>query len=605
MRTISIDTEYDYLSPFLATVTNDILQTKVFKLKILSHKKELKRICEDTNVIKIFHHASGDMLVLRNIGIKVAFPYEDTLIVSNLVDENYSSRNLKKLVQTHLDIDTKEANRLKSAIKKYKEIAKGEGRRFKWSDIPNDIIIPYAKRDPEYTIKLWYYWQEPLKEYRKLYDFEKSIIPIIVNMGWKGMRIDRYLCRRKSYEYGKKLENLHEGMSKYLKDNKIGVEKEFNPRSVPQIQNIIIEMGIDSKRDEKTGLPKTDKDVLLSLSVDYNFFKLLTQYRFFSKHKTTYYDPLYEYYTSEKDDRAHFMLYQTGAKSGRFSAEVVQTFPKSEESKISGQAHEVRRCVIPGRGKVFLCKDYEQQEMRLFIHYSNCKRMIDVINSKGGRGVDCYVETAELLFGKLFEREKLRKALRWVSKHNSLGLIYGEGVRKLVWSTAHLMGDKFDKEVIEELNISEQWAYDVVQKYYKLYPVREYMQNKISELYKEGHIRLTFNSSLMDFSRDYRVPKDKAYKVVNIIIQGTAAYIIKHAMLRVDNRIRKEGWGSKVEMIMQVHDELIFEVDRGMDLKYVDQVLNEEMEDHITFKVPITCSGKWSDKSWGDVIDLK
>jgi DNA polymerase-1 len=230
--------------------------------------------------------------------------------------------------------------------------------------------------------------------------------------------------------------------------------------------------------------------------------------------------------------------------------------------------------------------------------------MIDVINKKGGRGVDAYVETADIMFGLLFQRDKLRKALRWVSKQDTLGMIYGMGVNKMVWQTTHLMTDKFDKSVTEELGVSEKWAYEVLQDMYKLYPVREFMNEKVAQLYKQGYVRLEFHSRLMDFIRDYRVPQDKAYKAVNIIIQGTAAYVIKCAMLRLDSRIEREGWRNKVDLIMQVHDELIFEVDKDMDLKHVDKVLSEEMEDWETFKVPITCSAKWSDTSWGDVIDL-
>lgn len=607
MKTIAIDTEYDYCSPFLATTTDEDLVSRVYRPKVISQKKALKKICEDRNIRKVFHHASGDMFILRNVGIQVQPPYECTLVASNLVDENYSSRNLKKLAQAHLGIETKESNRLKSTIKKYRERANKEGRQFRWSEIPEEVMLPYAKKDPEYTIQLWYYWQTPLAEMRKLYEFEKSIISIIVDMEWKGLRIDRYLCERKSREYEIGLDRLYEEMTKFICDNHISLDKEFNPRSPAQVANLIIALGLEhiGERSEKTHIPKTDKKSLQKLSQCNEFFRLLQQYRFFSKHKTTYYDPLLTYYTSEKSDIAHFMLYQTGAKTGRFSAELIQTFPRPEDSILAGQRHEVRKTVVPRKGKVFLCKDYEQQEMRLFVHYSNCERLIEVINRKGGRGVDCYVETAELLFGKLFNDDKLRKPLRYVAKTNSLGGIYGIGQRKLISSTTLQLQEKFGREIVEKIGVNEQWAYNVLQKFYRLYPVREFMQEKTSELYRKGYIELKFHSSLMDFQRKYHIPQELAYKGPNALIQGTAAYIIKHAMLRCQRRIQRERWTGRVDMIMQVHDELMFEVDKSMDLKHVDKVLSEEMEDWITFKVPITCSAKWSEKSWGDVEDLK
>jgi len=610
MKTMSVDIEYDYCDPFLGTTTDDKLYDRAYKLKVLSRKKKFKEICENPNIRKVFHNASGDIFVLKCAGINVVPPYECTLIASNVVDENYSSKNLKKLSEGHLGVKHTEANRLKSTIEKYRKKAKKEGRQFKWSELPDEAILPYAKRDTNDTIKLWYLWQKPLKEYKELYEFEKSLVPTIVKMVWNGMRIDRYLCSRKSCEYGRRIDQLQEEMNRIIYDNGVDINGEFNPNSWQQVQKVVKALVPNYKdyriHDEKTLQPKTDKDALMVLKnkTKHPFFAFMGEYRFFTKHKGTYYDPLYEYYTSETNDRGHFTLYQTGAKSGRFSAELIQTFPKPEESKVAGKVHEVRKTVIPGRGKVLLCKDYEQQEMRLFIHYSNCKRMIDVINKKGGRGVDAYVETADIMFGELFQREKLRKALRWVSKQNTLGMIYSMGVNRMVEQTTRIMGDKFDQEVIDELGMDEQWAYEVLEGMYKLYPVREFMSEKVSQLYKQGFVRIGFDSPRMKFMRDYRVPQDKAYKAVNITIQGSAAYIIKYGMMRIANRIEREGWQDKVLMIMQVHDELIFEVDKSLDLKHVDTVLSEEMEDWDTFKVPITCSAKWSDKSWGDVVDL-
>lgn len=527
MFTIAIDTEYDYLDPFLATTTDENEISKLYRLKVLSQRHELKKICENRNIRKVFHHASGDIFQLRHVGIQVAPPIECTLIASNLVDENYASRNLKKLAEHHLNITTHEANRLRGVIKKFKEKAKKGGYPFKWSQLPKEYIEPYAKRDPEYTIKLWFYWQIPIEEMRKLYEFEKSLVPTIVEMQLKGLRIDRYRCKRISNEYGRKLEVLYEDMAKYVVDNKLVLKKDFNPRSVQQIQDIILQLGMGdesgdvSRVDTKTRMPKTDKIVLQKLALDSTFFGMLIKNRFFSKHKTTYYDPLYDYYTSEKSDIAHCLIYQTGAKTGRFSVELAQTFPKPEENALAGERHEVRKCIIPRRGKAFLCKDYEQQEARLFCHYSKSQRMIDIINEKSGtEGFDIYVETGELLFGALFQKEKLRKALRFIAKTDFLGAIYGEGKNKLISSTVQMLYDKFDRSIVEEIGVNEQWAYEVLERFYKLYPVREHMNEKIKELYAQGYIELNFNSRLMDFKRRYNIPLGLAYKAVNAEIQG-------------------------------------------------------------------------------------
>lgn len=606
VETVAVDTEYDYCRPFLASTTSDKLVSRVYKLRIRSQYEELKRICESPDIRKVFHHASGDIFILKNVGIHVVPPYECTLIASNLVDENYSSKNLKKLAQAHLAIETKESNRLRATIKKYRERARKEGRQFRWSEIPDELILPYAKKDTEYTIKLWYYWQKPLREMRELYIFEKSIIPIIVEMQWRGMRIDRSLCLQRSNEYEIAIDTTYKKMSLWL-GKTIG-KYSFNPRSPKQLQEIMKRLGLEYEvgRNEKTGTLKTDKKTLQSLLTTEHaeFVKMLLQYRFYTKHKSTYYDPLYHYYTSEKSDVAHFMLYQTGAKTGRFSAELIQTFPRPEENAIVGAKHEVRKVVIPRPGKALLCKDYEQQEMKLFFHYSNCQKMIDLINEKGGRVKDVYEDTGRLLFGSLFDDPKYKKVLRYVTKKNALSGIYGVGVNKLISSTVTDLLERFDVSLITELGINTSWAYNVLQKFYKIYPVREYTQRKISELYRNGYIELVFDSPLMRFRRRYHIPRDKAYKGPNAEIQGTAAYIIKSAMKRCIRRIKREGWVGRVDLLMQVHDELIFEVDNDRNfIKEVNHALTEEMEDWTTFKVPITCSAKWSDKSWGDVSE--
>jgi DNA polymerase-1 len=595
MKTVSVDTEYDYEGPFLATVTDESLSTKVYRIKEEDEYQELKSLCESPTIRKVFHHATADIYKLWQVGIRVSPPYEDTLILSNLVNEQFSSRNLKKLAEAHLGIETKEANRLKGIIKKFRERAKKEGREFKWSEIPDEYIIPYAKRDTEYTLKLWYYWQKPLSKVRELYEFEKKLIPIIVGMQRRGMKVDRSFVLKTIDEYKQRIAVLERKLCQYA--DSVGV-RSFNPRSVIQLRIVLDKLGIETARDSKTGELSTAKASLTV--IDHPFTKILLQYRFFVKHLSTYYEPLYNYYTSDERKRAHFLLYQTGAKTGRFSAELIQTFPRPEESVISGERHEVRKAIVPKKGYYLLCKDYEQQEMRLFIHYSDCKRMIDIINAARGRGVDCYQETAKILFGKMY-REPYDKPLRYIAKQCSLGMIYGEGQRKLIDSTVAFLQNKFDKEIIKEIGVSGKWAYDVLQKYYQLYPVKPFMQKMIAEVYRTGMLRMSFDSPLMKFSRVYHVPREFAYRSVNMKIQGTAAYIIKHAMVRVDERIKKEGLQKEVRMLMQVHDELIFEVHKSIPVEEVNKMLSEEMEDHVTFKVPITTSMKWSGVSWGDV----
>jgi DNA polymerase-1 len=209
------------------------------------------------------------------------------------------------------------------------------------------------------------------------------------------------------------------------------------------------------------------------------------------------------------------------------------------------------------------------------------------------------------MFGELFQKERLRKALRFTTKTDALGMIYGMGVTKLISSTVGMLYEKFDRGVVEEIGVSDKWAYEVLKKFKELYPVDQFTRECMSELYKTGVMRLKFDSPLMKFDRQYHIPRDFAYKAGNAKIQGTAAYVIKCAMLRCDKRIEKERWRNRVDMVLQVHDELIFEVDNNLPfIKEVYQTMKQEMDDTVTFKVPITTSGKWGPISLGDVKEL-
>ena len=616
MKIVAIDTEYDYLTPFLATSTDEMMRTKVYRPSEPKEYQALKQICEDRKSLKIFHNITADKSRLKNIGIEIVKPYGDTMIASSLVNENYAPRALKKLVRSYLGEETKEANRLKSLITKYKKKAKDEGRIFRWSDIPDEAMIPYAKRDPEYTMQLWYYFKKPLARVKELYEFELSLVPIIVKMHQKGMRVDRTFVRRMVRNYREQIKVLEESIRKYLakvikksnikyydekkEEHKYLSVREFNPGSTKQLGIILQVLKIKTGKLTPTGLPCTNKDSLMGIK--HPFVEYLNSLRFYNKHLGTYYEPLLNYYTTPHSDIAHFDLYQAGAKTGRFSAELAQTFPRPGEDKARGKSHEVRKAIIPRKGKVLVCIDYRQIEMWLFIHYTKCTRLIEVAS----RELDIYLETANILFGALMRKDYLKKPLRKVSKTIALGLIFGMGIGKLIVSVVHEMSISVDERVIRELGISRTWASQVLNKFYQLYPVRQFSHALISDVYRQGYIELLFDSPLMKFHRYYNIPQDLAYKSPNALIQGTAAYIIKHAMLRVSRRIKQEGWNKGgVDLLMQVHDELIFEVDESLPLKPTVRTLVEEMEDHQTFRVPILAEPKVSDVSWADVTKLE
>ena len=636
-KELAIDTEYDNYIPFIATITNNLLESKVYYLNRMRDFNEFKNICESNKIVKIFHAATNDIYALSNISIKVIEPYEDTLIAASILNENYETKKLKSLAKIYLNEPCEEAKLLSKLKAKYKREAKKLNKIFKYSDIPKEIIEPYAIKDTEYTMKLWYLFKKPLLKFLYLYNFEKLLIPKIVNMVQAGIKIDRNFCKEMFDNCKANINKKYSDMFIILKSNNINFVKEiirkrkdlskeylikhnlilkkreiinndikftcyekYSPDSLKQLQYIIEKLNLALYDVTDKGNLKTDFETLNKYK-HIEFIKLLLKYRFYNKQLTTYYEPLLNYYTSNKNNRAHFMFYQSGAKTGRFSAELIQTIPKNLEDKAIEDRRFIRKAFIPEENYYLLCIDYDQIEFRLFAHFANCKTMINGIKN----GIDIHLATAFDIFGKevVLQNDLMKKACRRGIKNLNFGIIYGMGIQALSISLQEMIIDM--KKHATKYKIEVNSPYEILQMYYRKLPVKEFISNLTIELYKKGFITLNLNSELIKINRQYHTPQEKAYKGVNMLIQGCAAYIMKNGMLQVDKYIQESKYKNKIKLLLTVHDELVFEIHKSIKKEIIAKKLKEQMEDLITFKVPIQASCKWSDKSWGDVIDLK
>ena len=246
---------------------------------------------------------------------------------------------------------------------------------------------------------------------------------------------------------------------------------------------------------------------------------------------------------------------------------------------------EVRRAFIPSEGYNFIFIDYDQIEMRLFAHFSKCQSLINGILA----GEDPHTSTAYILFGKenVDKDKESYDKLRRRAKTINFGIIYGMGKIKLASS----------------LGLSNIKANETLSDYHNSLPeIKEYSDNLTNQLFHTGRIRIVLNSSLMKLIRDYNVPYKMAYKGINIVLQGMAAYVIKFAMLRVNEWLEKSK--KDIKMVMTIHDELVFEVNKKYSVKEIAKELIKIMEDRITFSVPITAEAEWSDKSWLDIVAI-
>lgn len=557
MTIIALDTEYDSITkrPFIATISDGINA----HLYYLNNPKDyfiVKQLAESKKITKIFHSATSDIYALAQINIQVSRPYHDTFIMSSIIDENFSTRKLKGLAQKYLEepcLEQKELNKVKTVYKKK------YGKNFSWEMIPKEIIAPYAIKDAEYTYKLYQYFKPKIKPFYDLYRLELALVPIIVSMSLRGHQIDRSFC----YYELKMLENL----SDYYYNKVIKYYGKIVSLQSPMvIRRIIKKENITITEKTKTGLISTNKSILEPLAPKYEVISDILNYRNAIKQIQTYYTPLLNNYTNENNFIAHFQFYQSGTKTGRFSAELIQTIPKEQTAKTI--KNRVRQAFIARQGYINLYFDYEQIEMRLFAHFTQNQVLLDAI--KGG--FDAHEGTAKDLFGE--EKYNLDpKKYRKMAKTINFGMIYGMGSNLLA----------------QTLGLSLVEATEILYAYNRKYKIKEFM-NKMSEtLYRQGYIKLDW------INREYRVPKDMSYKCVNVLIQGSAAYLLKLAMLRVAKYLKNFP---DMHMLLQIHDELVIEVPQNAPIKGIAQNIKEQMEDQTTFSVPITVSVEYSIKSW-------
>lgn len=618
MKKIAIDTETSWKNcrniPFIATICEENLNTQLFDLRTPKGIRNMKEIAAE-KAVKVFHNAPFDITACRNIDIQIVGPYEDTMLQANIINENFESKRLKPLAKLYLNEPCNEEKELKKVKRQLEAKAKKEGKIFTWDMIPAETLYPYAKKDPWYTMRLNQLFSKTIGKYADVYRLECSLIPIIAEMQFLGMRIDRKFVLDHYKKYIEEMKKLMIGMNKTIEKKGVRFSEEkiykrypkksdlwdsitgeegkysavryipFNPNADAQVRKILLALDIHpTMYTEKKHEVSINKEALAPFK-QVPFIDNFLRHKFLSKQTGTYYGPMYTWYTDKKNDRAHFSLFQSGAKSGRFTAELIQTIPRKDEDKPEEQIRLIRNAFIPGKGYSFACIDYDQVEMRLFASFSKCKPLIDHFLA----GRDPYLGAAVDIWGKkiLGMKKEVTKGYRRKAKTISLGIIYGMGDNKLSAS----------------LGVPTIEAHDILQRYFAKYPVRNYMREVISNLYRQGSVSVVLDSPLMKLFREYRVPHDLAYKAVNIIIQGVASYVMKMGMKRCWDYIKKKELD--IRMLTTIHDELIFEINQKYDVIKMANILKELMEDKITFKVPILASIKLSNKSWGETKEIK
>jgi len=489
----------------------------------------------------IGHNLKFDLNLVYQYGVKRITPFMDTMILAWIIDAD-KKVGLDALAKRYLD---------HTMISFKDTVKKGEN----FSSVSLEEASKYASEDAYITLKLYEVlceklWNEDiLKEIR---DVEIPFIDVLINMENRGINIDIEYFKMLEYEVEKKLKTLTEDIYKLAGE-------EFNINSTKQLGVILFEkLGLPAKKKTKTGY-STDESVLKKLAKDYEIAKKLLEYRELFKLQSTYIKPLPKL---AQNNKIYTSFLQTGTATGRLSSKDpnLQNIPTNKDINI-------RNGFIASEGNYLYSLDYSQIELRLLAHFSKDETLINAFKEDK----DIHLETAIKIFG-----EENAHEYRSVAKSINFGLIYGMGARKLA----------------ETINVSNKEAKEFIEKYFASFPTVKEFLNKQKELVKKrGYVE-----TLLGRRRFFNFDEVNSFmasnyerEAVNTIFQGSAADLIKLAMLNIEKLENND-------MILQIHDELIFDTNKDNNIdKY-----KEIMENIYTLEVPLKV-GVSKAKRWGEI----
>lgn len=519
-----------------------------------SNKEEilnaLKPIFENSDVKKIGQNMKFDLMVLAINGIKLKGTLCDCMIAHYLLQPELK-HGMDYLAEVYLDYQTIH----------YEDLVGNKGKKqLTLKEIPVEKVCDYASEDADITFRLWNILSEKIKEEKLehlFYDIEMPLMECLAKMELNGVRID-------SAALNASAEKLREEILKIQKEVTDMAGEEFNLSSAKQVGEILFDKLkiVEKAKKTKTGQYVTSEEVLESLSGKHPIVKKILEYRGIKKLLSTYVEALPEM-INPKTGKIHTSYNQTVTATGRLSSSNpnLQNIPIRDE-----MGKEIRRAFIPDKNCVFFSADYSQIELRIMAHLSEDENMINAFNA----GEDIHTATSAKIYGVVIS--EVTKDMRRNAKTANFGIIYGISAFGLS----------------ERLGISRTESKNLIESYFKTYPqVQKYISDSVNNAKEKGYVETIFGRKryLPDINSHNSVVRSFAERnAVNAPIQGSAADIIKIAMVNIDRRFEKEN--IKSQMILQVHDELNFNV-LEEELEQVKQIVIEEMQSAYTLRVPL------------------
>ena len=503
----------------------------------------LKKILEDPSIIKVGHNIKYDMLVFsqkRNGSINL-YPVHDTMCMSYVNDANRYSHKLDSLAKDFFDHETI----------KYDDVCGRGAKQVTFDKIhPNDVLN-YAAEDADFCLRIFLALKEELfiSKLNSVYErIERPLINVIANMEKEGILIDKSTLNALSIEFQDKLTLLQKKIYELCGE-------EFNIASPKQLGEILFEkLNLPQDKKSKTGNYSTSISVLEGLSTKgFEIADLIIEWRTLSKLKSTYTDALQES-INKQTKRVHTSYSMASASTGRLAS----TNPNLQNIPIrTSDGRRIREAFIARDGYKLISADYSQIELRLMAHAANETEMIKAFNEN----VDIHSQTASKVFG--IPIEDLDSEIRRSAKAINFGIIYGISAFGLS----------------KQLSCSQSEAKNFIESYFDQFPkIKIYMDAMIENAKMKGYVETFFGRRIPIKGINSKNFQERSFaerQSINAPIQGSAADIIKRAMIKIHNIFQEKNIESK--MLLQVHDELVFECPKD-EINTVSNLIKKEME---------------------------
>ena len=567
---LSLDTETTSVNPIdaeLVGLSFAAEEGKAFYVAIPAEREKAERIVnifkplyESPDILKIGQNIKYDMEVLMNYGVRLSAPMFDTMI-AHYVLQPEQKHNMDILAETLLNYQTVHIDELIGP--------KGKGQK-SMRDLSPASVCDYAAEDADVTLRLYNVLKPRLKEAgveQLFYDIEMPLVPVLADMETTGVRLDTEALAETSKVLTERMKQIERNIYELA-------GHEFNIASPKQVGEVLFgEMKIVEKpKKTKTGQYVTSEEVLQQLRSKAPIVADILEHRGLKKLLGTYVDALPKL-INPRTGHIHTSFNQAVTATGRLSS----SDPNLQNIPVRGEdGKEIRKCFIPEPGELFFSADYSQIELRVMAHLSGDKNMIEAFRE----GYDIHAATAARIYKEKIE--DVSRDQRTKAKRANFGIIYGITVFGLA----------------ERLEISRDEAKQLIDGYFETFPdVHAYME-KAKELAREHGYAETFfhrRRYLPDITSHNATVRNFAERnAINAPIQGSAADIIKIAMVKIYDRFRKEGIRSK--MILQVHDELNFSV-IPEEKEKVERIVLEEMQNAYPLQVPLVADSGWG-KNW-------